>query len=96
MRFPKYNRPTVAPKQDYAPTRSAVKPPGYAEIEAVSQLPPESEGWAVFMNDIAQMPLTMTAAVQEAVRGPQWKISPNPMAAVRKVAYQEARRMGLR
>jgi hypothetical protein len=92
MRFRNPNQPTIRPQKDYAPTRSAVKPQGFAEIEAVSQLPPDAEGWALFMADVAHMPAEMTAAVQAAIRQPQWRISPNPMAAIRKVAYQEARR----
>ena len=94
MRFPN-NLTVAASKEDYAPVRSAVKPPGFAEIEAVRHLAADSAGWAIFMRDVAQMPLTMTAAVQEAVRRTQWRISPNPMATIRKVAYQEVRRVGI-
>jgi hypothetical protein len=94
MRFRNPNRPTIQPHKDYAPTRSAVKPQGFAEIEAVSQLPDDSEGWARFMADFAHMPAEMTAAIQEAIRQPQWRISPNPMAAIRKAAYQEHQRRG--
>ena len=93
MRFRNPNRPTIQPQNDYVPTRSAVKPPGFAEIEAVSKLPDDSEGWKSFMADVARMPPDMTSAVQAAIRQPQWRISPNPMAAVRKAAHQEARRL---
>jgi hypothetical protein len=88
--------PSVPQQADYAPARPEQKPLGYAEIEAVSQLPPESDAWEAFMRDVVQMPAAMTPAVQEAVRQPQWRISPNPLAVVRKMAYQEAKRLGLR
>jgi hypothetical protein len=94
MRFKNPNRPSIQPQKDYSPTRSAVKPQGFAEIEAVSQLPDDSEGWVTFMADVARMPPEMTAAVQAAIRQPQWRISPNPMAAIRKAAYQERQRRG--
>jgi hypothetical protein len=94
MRFRNPNRPTIQPQKDYSPTRSFVKPQGFAEIEAVGQLPDESEGWVRFMADVANMPPEMTAAVQAAIRQPQWRISPNPMAAIRKAAYREYRRRG--
>ena len=38
---------------------------------------------------------TMTPAVQEAIRQQRWKINPNPLAAVRTAAHQEAKKMGL-
>jgi hypothetical protein len=41
------------------------------------------------------MPPAFVPAIQEAVRQHQWKIAPNPMAAIRKAAYQEAKRLGL-
>ena len=78
------------------PTRSARKPPGYAEIEAVSQLPPEAEEWVLFVRDVMQMPDEFTPAVQEAIRQLRWKIAPNPIAAIRTATYQEAKKMGLR
>ena len=40
-------------------------------------------------------PEAMTPAVQEAVRQQRWKIAPNPLAAIRTAAHQEARKMGL-
>ena len=88
--------PAVPPTPDYSPTRKVVKPPGYPEIEAVSQLSIESENWVIFVRDVVQMPPMMTPAVYEAVQNSGWKISPNPMATVRKAAYQVAKRMGLR
>jgi hypothetical protein len=77
------------------PTRSAQKPPFYAEIEAASQWPHDSEAWAAFVRDVVQMPETMIPAIQEAIRQQRWKIAPNPLAAIRTAAHQEARRMGL-
>jgi hypothetical protein len=96
MRFHKPNQPTIRPKADYLPTRSAVKPPGFAEIDAVSLCAADSAAWASFVRDVAHMPEAMTPAIQEAVRQAQWRIAPNPMAVIRKLAYQEAKRMGLR
>ena len=86
--------PAVPKSPDYSPTRSAVKPPGFAEIEAASQLTPDSDAWVSFVRDVAQMPLTMTAPIQDAVQNSGWKISPNPMATIRKAAYQAAKRSG--
>jgi hypothetical protein len=94
MYFRNPNQPTIRPQKDYAPTRSAVKPHGFSAIEAISQLPYDSGEWARFMADVAQMPPEMTTAVQAAVRQPQWRISPNPLAAIRKAAYQEIQRRG--
>jgi hypothetical protein len=79
----------------YVPTRSAVKPPFYREIEAVSQAPYDSPEWAAFVRDVVQMPEVMTPAVQEAIRQQRWKIAPNPLASIRTAAHQEARKMGL-
>jgi hypothetical protein len=87
--------PSVPQQADYAPARPEQKPLGYAEVEAASQLSPESGAWEAFMRDVVQMPAAMTPAVQEAIRQRQWRISPNPLAVVRKMAYQEAKRLGL-
>jgi hypothetical protein len=96
MRFRSSKLPSVPPQRDYAPTRSTQKPPGYAEIEAVSQLPPaDSAAWSVFVSDVMRMPESYTAAIQEAVRQQRWKISPNPVASIRTMAYQEAKKMGM-
>jgi hypothetical protein len=96
VRFRKPKYVSVSPKKDYAPTRSAQKPPGYTEIDAVAQLAPDSEAWVAFVRDVMQMPEAFTPAIQEAVRQQRWKIAPNPLAAVRTAAYQEARKLGLR
>ena len=87
--------PSVPPARTYNPTRSAQKPPFYAEIEQASRWAPDAAEWQAFVRDIIQMPESMTPAVQEAVRQPRWKIAPNPLAAVRTAAHQEAKRMGL-
>jgi len=79
----------------YVPTRSAQKPPFYAEIDAASQWPIDDESWNAFVRDVIQMPETMKPAVQEAIRQQRWKIAPNPLASIRTAAHQEAKRMGL-
>jgi hypothetical protein len=89
------NYPSVPPNRTYIPTRTTQKPPFYAEIEAASQWPPDSEAWPAFVRDVVKMSESMTPAVQEAIRQHRWKIAPNPLAAVRTAAHQEARRMGL-
>lgn len=94
-RFRSQNYPSVPPNRTYVPTRSAQKPPFYAEIEAASQWPPDAEQWQPFVRDVVQMPETMVPAVQEAIRQQRWKIAPNPLASIRTAAHQEARRMGL-
>lgn len=95
MRFrPGSRYPSIPPKQDYAPTRSAQKPPGYAEIEAVSAST-DAVAWLVFVRDVVKMPESFVPAIQEAVRQQRWKIAPNPVASVRTSAYQEAKKMGI-
>jgi hypothetical protein len=89
------NYPSVPPNRTYVPTRSAQKPPFYAEIDAASQWPPESEAWSEFVRNVVQLPETLTPAVQEAIRQQRWKIAPNPLASIRTAAHQEAKRMGL-
>ncbi len=94
-KFRNPNYPSVPPARTYVPTRSAQKPPFYAEIEAASQWPYESDQWDAFVRDVVQMPETMKPAVQEAIRQQRWKIAPNPLASIRTAAHQEAKRMGL-
>jgi hypothetical protein len=94
-KFRNPNYPSVPPARTYVPTRSAQKPPFYAEIEAASQLPPDSDQWDAFVRDVVQMPETMKPAIQEAIRQQRWKIAPNPLASIRTAAHQEAKRMGL-
>jgi hypothetical protein len=87
--------PSVTPTRTYVPTRSAQKPPFYAEIETASQWAHDSEDWQAFVRDVVQMPETMIPAIQEAIRQQRWKIAPNPLASIRTAAHQEAKRMGL-
>ncbi len=87
--------PSVPQNRTYVPTRSAQKPPFYAEIETASQWPPDSADWQAFVRDVVQMPETMIPAIQEAIRQQRWKIAPNPLASIRTAAHQEAKRMGL-
>jgi hypothetical protein len=94
-RFRGQNYPSVPPTRTYVPTRSAQKPPFYAEIEAASQWAIDDESWNAFVRDVIQMPETMKPAVQEAIRQQRWKIAPNPLASIRTAAHQEAKRMGL-
>jgi hypothetical protein len=89
------NYPSVPPNRTYVPTRSAQKPPFYAEIDAASQLAPDAPEWQAFVRDVIQLPEALTPAVQEAIRQQRWKIAPNPLAAIRTAAHQEAKRMGL-
>lgn len=94
--FRRRGAPAPPPKpQEYIPQRSALKPRGYAEIEAASHLQPDAPEWADFVRDIVQMSPEMTPAIQEAIRGQKWKIAPNPVGAIRTAAHQEAKRMGI-
>ena len=94
-KFRNPNYPSVPPARTYVPTRNAQKPPFYAEIEAASQWPHDSDQWDAFVRDVVQMPETMKPAIQEAIRQQRWKIAPNPLASIRTAAHQEAKRMGL-
>jgi CO dehydrogenase/acetyl-CoA synthase alpha subunit len=87
--------PSIPPQKNYQPTRSANKPAGYNEIEAVSQLGQDSPDFIAFVRDVVKMPPEMAPAVAESIRQQKWKISPNPLAAIRTAAHQEAKRMGL-
>jgi hypothetical protein len=85
--------PTVAPPKDYSPTRSERKPPFHAEIETASNFPEDSPEFRAFVRDVVGMPENMSPGVAAAIRLQKWKISPNPLAAIRTAAHQEARRM---
>jgi len=93
FRSQKYTPPP--PPQPYVPVRTSVKPRFYKEIEEISQVPYDSPLWTQFVTEVVSMPEAMTQTVQEAIRGQRWKIAPNPLAAVRTAAHQEARKMGL-
>jgi len=84
--------PTVPPKRDYTPTRSAHKPPFHAEIEAASLMAQDSPEFQAFVRDIVNMPLEMAPSVAAAIRQQKWKIAPNPLAVIRTGAHQEAKR----
>ena len=86
--------PTVPPKRDYTPTRSAHKPPFHAEIEAASQLEQDSPEFQAFVRDVVNMPVEMAPSVAAAIRQQKWKIAPNPLAVIRTGAHQEAKRYG--
>ncbi len=94
-RFASNRGPTVPPMRDYSPTRAAQKPPFHAEIEAASQMPPESQEFLAFVRDVVQMPAEMVPSVAAAIRQQRWKIAPNPLAVIRTAAHQEAKRIGL-
>jgi hypothetical protein len=87
--------PTVPPRRDYSPTRSAHKPPFHAEIEAASQLEQDSPEFQAFVRDIVNMPVEMASSVAAAIRQQKWKIAPNPLAVIRTGAHQEAKRSGV-
>lgn len=87
--------PTVAPPKDYAPTRSRRKPPFHAEIEAASNLPDDSPEFRAFVRDVVGVPELMVPSVAAAIRQQKWQISPNPLAAIRTAAHQEARKAQL-
>ncbi len=84
--------PTVAAAKDYAPARAKQKPPFYAEIEAVSNLPEDSPEFRAFVRDIVSVSEEMAPSVAAAIRLQKWKISPNPLASIRTAAHQQARR----
>jgi hypothetical protein len=84
--------PTVAPAKDYAPVRSARKPPFHEEIEVASNLPADSREFRTFVTEVVGMPEHMASSVAAAIRQQKWKISPNPLASIRTAAHQEARR----
>ncbi len=86
--------PTVPPKRDYTPTRSLHKPPFHAEIEAASQMEPDSPEFHAFVRDIVNMPIEMAPSIAAAIRQQKWKIAPNPLAVIRTGAHQEAKRSG--
>jgi hypothetical protein len=94
-RFRRSTGPSVPQSRSYEPTRSAHKPFGYVEIESASQLADDSEEWLAFVREFVNLPEQLAPAVREAIRRHTWKIAPNPLAAIRRAAHQEARRMGL-
>lgn len=94
-RFAANRGPTIPPVKDYVPARRVQKPPFHAEIEAASQMPQDSPEFLDFVEKIVNMPPQMAPGVMEAIRMQKWKIAPNPLAAIRTAAHQEAKRMGI-
>jgi hypothetical protein len=94
-RFGSRRGPTVPPDRNYQPVRSQTRPAGYVEIEAASELPQDSPEFLGFVRNVVNMPEELAPAVAEAIRQRKWKIAPNPLAAIRTAAHQEARRMGI-
>ncbi len=94
-RFAANRGPTIPPTKEYTPARRVQKPPFHAEIEAASQFAQDSPEFLAFVQDIVNMPPEMAPGVAEAIRLQKWKIAPNPLAAIRTAAHQEAKRMGI-
>lgn len=84
--------PAVSSAADYAPSRPGKKPPFHAEIEAASCLPDDSPEFRAFVSDVVRLPENMAPSVAAAIRLQKWKISPNPLAAIRTAAHQDAQR----
>ena len=66
--------------------------PGYAQIEAASQLAPASEAWWPFMRDFLGLPLSMLPAVQWVVKANVWKRARYPIQSVKTSAERRAAR----
>jgi len=79
-----------------SPKRPAQSLAGYAVIEAASKMEQDSAAFADFVRDIVKMPAEMAPAVGEAIRQNRWKVSPNPLGAIRTASHQEAKRLGIR
>jgi hypothetical protein len=87
---------SVPPAPDiHSPKRPAQGLAGYAEIEAASKMAQDSAGFADFVRDIVRMTAEMVPAVAEAIRQNRWKVSPNPLGAIRTASHQEAKRLGI-
>ena len=88
--------PSIPPTKEYVPARrGGQRPPFHAEIEAASALAQDSPEFLAFVRDVVNMPPEMAPGVAEAIRMQKWKIAPNPLAAIRTAAHQEAKRMGI-
>ena len=94
--FGSRRRLSVATSKDYAPTRPIRAPAGYDEIEAASQTAQDSKEFVDFVRGVVNLPVEMSPAVAEAIRQKKWKISPNPLGAIRTASHQEAKRLGIR
>jgi hypothetical protein len=88
---------SVPPAPDiHSPKRPAQSLAGYAVIEAAGKMAQGSAAFADFVRDVVKMPAEMVPAVGEAIRQNRWKVSPNPLGAIRTASHQEAKRLGIR
>ena len=94
-RFGSRRGPSVAAAKVYEPKRPTQSPVGYAEIEAASQTAQDSKEFVAFVRDVVNLSAEMAPAVAEAIRQRKWKISPNPLGAIRTASHQEAKRLGI-
>jgi hypothetical protein len=65
---------------------------GYAEIKSASALHPDSGACAFFMREVIRLPREMTPAVNQMLRLEMWKLSPEPLEAIRSDALEAHRR----
>jgi hypothetical protein len=94
-RFGSKRGPSVAPAKVYEPNRPAQRPAGYDDIEAASQMAQDSREFLDFVREVVNLPVQMAPAVAEAIRQKKWRISPNPLGAIRTASHQEAKRLGI-
>ena len=87
--------PSVPTAKNYEPTRPAQPPAGYAEIEAASHKAQDSPEFVNFVRDVVNLPASMAPAVAGAMAQKKWKVSPNPLGAIRTASHQEAKRLGI-
>jgi hypothetical protein len=87
--------PLVPTAKNYEPTRPAQRPAGYAEIEAASNAAQHSPEFVAFVRDVVNLPAGMAPAVAEAIGQKKWRVSPNPLGAIRTASHQEAKRLGI-
>jgi hypothetical protein len=68
--------------------------PGYAAIEAARNLKTEDvEAWAIFMQDVAGLPMSMLGSVQRAVVAAGWRNAYEPINSLKTNTQRfEARR----
>src|SRR5580704_16525652 len=95
-RFGSRRGPSVTAAKAYEPKRPTQSPVGYAEIEAASQTAQDSKEFVDFVRDVVNLSAEMAPAVAEAIRHKKWRISPNPLGAIRTASHQEAKRLGIR
>ena len=94
-RFGSRRGPSVPSPKVYEPKRPTQRPAGYAEIEAASQIAQDSAEFINFVHDVVNMPAKMAPAIAGAIRQQKWKVSPNPLGAIRTAAHQEAKVLGI-